>query len=150
LRTPAWLPAVMSLLSWCAAPVGAASLREAIASDYAHLEALFEALHANPELSMQEAKTSDRLARELEALGFTLNRNIGKTGLVGTLRNGDGPVLLIRADMDALPVLEKTGLDYASTARQVNLEGIDMPVMHRAGTTCTSPPWSAWRGGWWS
>ena len=133
LRTPALLPAVIGLLSLCAAPAGAATLREAIASDYAYLEALFKHLHANPELSMQEANTSDRLARELETLGFTLTRNIGKTGLVGTLRNGEGPVLLIRADMDALPVQEKTGLDYASTVLQVNLEGIDMPVMHACG-----------------
>jgi amidohydrolase len=132
-RTPALLPAVMGLLSLCAAPAGAASLREAIALDYAYLESLFKHLHANLELSMQEVKTSDRLARELGSLGFILMRNIGKTGLVGTLRNGAGPVVLIRADMDALPVLEKTGLDYASTARQVNLEGIDMPVMHACG-----------------
>jgi Peptidase family M20/M25/M40 len=133
MKNPAVLPAVMGLLSLCVAPAGAASLREAIASDYAYLESLFEHLHANPELSMQEAKTSDRLARELEPLGFSLTRNIGKTGLVGTLRNGAGPVVLIRADMDALPVPEKTGLDYASKARQVNLEGVDMPVMHACG-----------------
>ena len=129
----ALLPAVIGLLSLCALPTGADSLREAIASDYAYLDSLFKQLHANPELSMQELKTSDRLARELEALGFTLTRNIGKTGLVGTLRNGAGPVVLIRADMDGLPVLEKTGLAYASTARQVNLEGLDMPVMHACG-----------------
>lgn len=133
MRTPALLPVAMGLISLCAAPAGAATLREAIASDSAYLVELFKHFHENPELSMQEAKTSDRLARELSSLGFTLTRNIGKTGLVGTLKNGEGPVLLIRADMDALPVQEKTGLDYASTARQVNLEGIDMPVMHACG-----------------
>jgi hippurate hydrolase len=133
MKTRALLPAVMAVLSICAAPARAESLGGAIARDYRYLESLFKHLHANPELSMQEFKTSDRLARELKELGFSVTRNIGKTGLVGALRNGDGPVLLIRADMDGLPVLEKTDLEYASTARQVNLEGIDMPVMHACG-----------------
>ncbi|MBT8101887.1 MAG: amidohydrolase [Gammaproteobacteria bacterium] len=115
-------------------PGFAADLRESIAQDYdAHLADLFTYLHANPELSMQEFETSDRMASELEAAGYTITRNIGKTGLAGTLRNGDGPVLMIRADMDGLPVLEKTDLDYKSTAKQVNLEGIEMPVMHACG-----------------
>src|SRR5688500_13946652 len=125
--------AVIAVLSIGAAPGRTESLADAIAGDYPYLESLFRHLHANPELSMQEFKTSDRLARELKELGFSVTRNIGKTGLVGTLRNGDGPALLIRADMDGLPVLEKTGLAYASTVRQVNLEGIDMPVMHACG-----------------
>jgi hippurate hydrolase len=111
----------------------AESLRDAIASDYPYLGSLFKHLHAHPELSMQEFETSERLARELQELGFEVTRNIGKTGLVGRLRNGDGPTLLIRADMDGLPVQEKTGLDYASKARQVNLEGVEMPVMHACG-----------------
>ena len=111
----------------------AASLRDAIDADYASLDTLFKYFHANPELSMQEFKTSDRLAAELESLGFSLTRKIGVTGLVGTLRNGEGPVLLIRADMDGLPVQEKTGLAYASSVRQVNLQGVNMPVMHACG-----------------
>ena len=114
-------------------PARADSLGEAIADDYPYLESLFKHLHANPELSMQEFKTSDRLAKELQQLGFKVAREIGKTGLAATLHNGDGPMLLIRADMDGLPVQEKTGLDYASTQRQVNLEGKDMPVMHACG-----------------
>lgn len=127
------LPAVIAVLSIGAAPARTESLADAIAGDYPYLESLFRHLHANPELSMQEFKTSDRLARELKELGFNVTRNIGKTGLVGALHNGDGAVLLIRADMDGLPVLEKAGLAYASTVRQVNLEGIDMPVMHACG-----------------
>jgi hippurate hydrolase len=111
----------------------AAELREAVAADYPYLEALFEHLHANPELSMQEFETSNRLAGEFEGLGYQVTREIGRTGLVGTLRNGEGPVVLIRADMDGLPVEEKTGLPYASTARQVNFEGVEMPVMHACG-----------------
>lgn len=123
----------LTTLLMTAAPSRASELQEAIAADYPRLEALFEHLHAHPELSMQEFETSDRLAQELEALGYTVTREIGKTGLVGTLRNGEGPVLLIRADMDGLPVEEKTGLPYASKVRQVNLEELDMPVMHACG-----------------
>jgi len=111
----------------------ATPLQDAINNDYSYLDSLFKHLHANPELSMQEFKTSDRLAAELSALGYEVTRNIGKTGLVGILKNGDGPTLLIRADMDGLPVLEKTGLDYASKATQVNLEEMEMPVMHACG-----------------
>ena len=118
----------------CALPVYGSELRDSIEADYdAYLEALFEHLHANPELSMQEFETSDRMAAEFAAAGYAVTRNIGKTGLVGRLENGDGPVLMLRADMDGLPVLEKTGLEYASQARQVNLEGIEMPVMHACG-----------------
>jgi hippurate hydrolase len=111
----------------------ASSLSDAVEADYPYLEELFEHFHTHPELSMQEFKTSDRLAKEMSELGYEVTRNIGETGLVGVLRNGDGPTLLIRADMDGLPVLEKTGLAIASKARQVNLEGLDMPVMHACG-----------------
>ena len=111
----------------------ASPLQAAIDVDYPYLDVLFKYFHANPELSMQEVETSARLASELDTLGFKVARNIGKTGLVGTMRNGEGPVLMIRADMDALPVEEKTGLQYASTVRQVNLEGEEMPVMHACG-----------------
>ena len=113
--------------------VVASPLQDAVDADYPYLDALFKYFHANPELSLQEFKTSDRLAQELKALGFDMTRNIGETGLVGTMKNGDGPVLLIRADMDGLPVQEKTGLEYASNVRQINLEGVEMPVMHACG-----------------
>jgi hippurate hydrolase len=111
----------------------ATPLQESIEADYKFLDTLFKHLHANPELSMQEFKTSDRLAVELASLGYEVTRNINKTGLVGILKNGDGPTLMIRADMDGLPVQEKTGLSYASTVTQRNLENIEMPVMHACG-----------------
>ncbi len=119
----------------CAGAASAAEspLRQAIAADYAHLDALFKHLHAHPELSLQEIQTAARLATELQALGFEVHRGVGKTGVVALLRNGAGPTLLIRADMDALPVQEKTGLPYASSVRQVNLHGEQMPVMHACG-----------------
>jgi hippurate hydrolase len=122
-----------ALLSAVAYSLQAASLPQAIDADYPYLDNLFKYFHSHPELSMQEFNTSERLANELESQGFIVTRGIGRTGLVGTLVNGDGPVLLIRADMDALPVLEKTDLKYASKARQVNLDGVEMPVMHACG-----------------
>ncbi len=125
---------VACLLSLAITQVLVASpLKDAVEKDYPYLQKLFEHFHANPELSLQEFKTAARLAKELKALGFSVTTGIGKTGLVGKFENGKGPVLLIRADMDGLPVLEKTGLPYASKARQVNLEGMDMPVMHACG-----------------
>ncbi len=134
-KTPTTLLSVVATLlaGLLTQSVLAASLSEDIDADYPYLDALFKYFHANPELSRQEFNTSKRLAAELEAEGFSVTRNIGLTGLVGTMKNGDGPVLLIRADMDGLPVLEKTGLAYASETRQVNLEGVDMPVMHACG-----------------
>ncbi|HUG98048.1 MAG TPA: amidohydrolase [Gammaproteobacteria bacterium] len=108
----------------------AGDLADDIVADYPRLEALFHHFHANPELSMQEFKTSDRIAAELAAEGYEVTRGIANTGLVGTLRNGDGPVVIVRADMDGLPVQEKSDLPYASRVRQVNLDGVDMPVMH--------------------
>lgn len=111
----------------------ATPLQDAVDADYPYLDKLFKHLHANPELSMQEFKTSDRLAEELSSIGYDVIRGINETGLAGILRNGDGPTLMIRADMDGLPVLEKTGLPHASSVTQVNLEGIEMPVMHACG-----------------
>ncbi|MEM8497571.1 MAG: amidohydrolase [Pseudomonadota bacterium] len=124
---------LLPALPFAAENTESSALNRAIAADYDYLDALYKHFHANPELSMQEFQTSDRLAKELKSLGYKMTRNIGKTGLVATLRNGKGPILMIRADMDALPVLEKTGLPYASTVKQVNLENIEMPVMHACG-----------------
>ena len=114
-------------------PASASELGAAVDADYSRLDALFRHFHATPELSMQEHETADRLASELEALGYDLTQGINETGLVATMENGDGPVLMIRADMDGLPVKEDSGLEYASRVTQVNLEGIEMPVMHACG-----------------
>lgn len=128
------LPALAALLCTPFHTAAAADeLATSVAADYPRLEALFRHFHANPELSMQEFKTSDRIAAELQAEGYEVTRGIAKTGLVGILRNGKGPVVMIRADMDGLPVQEKTGLPYASRVRQLNLDRVDMPVMHACG-----------------
>jgi amidohydrolase len=130
---PSLLFVAGQLLATGAADAAGPPLRQSIEADYPHLQSLFEHLHANPELSLQEVQTAARLASELQGLGFEVHCGVGKTGVVALLRNGAGPTLLIRADMDALPVQEKTGLAYASSVRQVNLDGEEMPVMHACG-----------------
>lgn len=97
------------------------------------LEAFYKDLHAHPELSMHETQTAERAAQRLHAAGFEVTTGIGKTGVVGLLRNGDGPVVLLRADMDALPVKETTGLPYASYATTTNDAGETVPVAHACG-----------------
>lgn len=87
------------------------------------LEPLYKDIHAHPELSMQEVRTSKLAAEHLRAAGYQVTDGVGKTGVVGVLRNGDGPTLMLRADMDALPVKEATGLPYASTATATDREG---------------------------
>jgi hippurate hydrolase len=97
------------------------------------LEALYIDLHRHPELSFQETRTAGVIARHLDELGVEFEEGIGKTGVVGVIRNGEGPVVWLRADMDALPVEERTGLEYASTARGTDPAGMDVPVMHACG-----------------
>ncbi|WP_102160404.1 amidohydrolase [Zhihengliuella halotolerans] len=97
-----------------------------------HVHALYRHLHAHPELSMQEHATADFIAAELDALGVE-NFRCGGTGVVGILRNGEGPVVAFRADTDGLPIAEDTGLDYASTATGTLADGTEVPVMHGCG-----------------
>ncbi|MCK5944871.1 MAG: amidohydrolase [Planctomycetes bacterium] len=98
-----------------------------------HLEALYRHLHQHPELSFREVKTAARMAEELRALGIEVTEQVGGTGVVGVLRCGDGPVALLRADMDALPVAEETGLPYASKIRAESADGRAVGVMHACG-----------------
>src|SRR5918997_6762346 len=111
----------------------AASLSDAVRADMPSLMALYRDLHANPELSMQEARTPAKLAPELRKLGFKVTEKVGKTGVVAVMKNGPGPVLMIRADMDGLPVVEQTGLPFASKVRAVARSGVETGVMHACG-----------------
>ncbi|HEX4222868.1 MAG TPA: amidohydrolase [Pseudonocardiaceae bacterium] len=99
----------------------------------AELSEVYRDLHQHPELSLREFRTADLLANALRPLGFDVTTGVGGTGVVGVLRNGDGPVAMLRADIDALPVAEKTGLPYASTVRAVDDEGDEVPVAHACG-----------------
>ncbi|WP_439102217.1 amidohydrolase [Congregibacter sp.] len=95
--------------------------------------AYYKYLHENPELSFQEEQTAATLAGTLTDAGFTVTEGVGGHGLVAMLENGEGPVLMVRADMDGLPVKEDTGLPYASTARATEMNGQDVSVMHACG-----------------
>jgi len=97
------------------------------------LEALYLDLHRHPELSFQETRTAGVVTRVLDELGIEFEEGIGKTGVAAVLRNGEGPTVWLRADMDGLPVEERTGLEYASTARGIDPAGQDVPVMHACG-----------------
>ncbi|MBT8473428.1 MAG: M20/M25/M40 family metallo-hydrolase, partial [Marinicaulis sp.] len=109
-------------------------LNAAVAADWEeNLKPLFEHFHANPELSHREFETSKRLAAEIEALGYDVTTGVGGTGVVAVMENGDGPTVMIRADMDGLPVKEDNNLPYKSVATQEDIDGILKPVMHARG-----------------
>jgi amidohydrolase len=97
------------------------------------LESLYRDLHRHPELSFQETRTAGVIAAHLSDLGLEYEEGVGRTGIVTVIANGEGPVVWLRADTDALPVQEDTGLEYASTARGVDPAGTDVPVMHACG-----------------
>ncbi len=100
---------------------------------YPDLQALYVDLHQNPELSQQEQKTSAKLAARLRQMGYEVTERVGGYGVVAVLKNGKGPTVLLRADMDALPVEERTGLPYASKVTAKNKAGTTVPVMHACG-----------------
>ena len=114
-------------------PATSMALSDAIHADMPQLLSLYRDLHANPELSMQEVRTPAKLAAEMRKLGFEVTEHVGKTGVVAVMKNGPGPVLLLRADMDALPVTEQTGLPFASKVRGVSRSGVETGVMHACG-----------------
>lgn len=97
------------------------------------LETLYKDVHSHPELSMQETRTAGIAADRLRSAGFEVTTGVGKTGVVGLLRNGEGPTVMLRADMDALPIAEATGLDYASKVSATDADGNAVPVGHMCG-----------------
>ena len=101
--------------------------------EYPSLFDLYRHLHANPEIAFQEVRTARRMARELEASGFEVSRAIGGHGVVGLLRNGEGPTLMLRTDLDGLPITEETGLEYASKVRIRDPDGQSIGLMHACG-----------------
>ena len=111
----------------------AATLAAPRATLLAELEEIYKDLHRHPELSMREVRTAGIAADALESLGFEVARAVGATGVVGVLRNGDGPAVMLRADMDALPMAEDTGLPYASTVAAPDEEGATVGVAHSCG-----------------
>ena len=114
-------------------PSGLPPLTSSLTGDYDRLEKLYKHLHTHPELSFQEEQTAARLAKELKELGFEVTEKVGGHGVVGVLKNGKGPTVLVRTDMDALPVEEQTGLPYASKVRARDKDGNEVGVMHACG-----------------
>jgi len=110
-----------------------ADLQSLAALETSSLVTLYKELHANPELSLHEVQTAARMAMELRGVGFEVSENVGGYGVVGVLKNGDGPVIMVRTDLDALPVREQTGLPYASQKVVKDDLGHDVPVMHACG-----------------
>jgi hippurate hydrolase len=125
----------LAVLAICAASNAqlAERIDEQLTGNLVQHEGLYKHLHQYPELSFKEFKTSEKLSDELEKLGFKMTRNVGGNGFVGLMQNGPGPVIMIRTDLDALPLEEKTGLSYASKVIMPDADGIQMPVMHACG-----------------
>jgi hippurate hydrolase len=108
--------------------------------DYPHLDALYKDIHAHPELGMQENRTPALLAKEMRALGFEVTEHVGKTGIVAILKNGPGPLVMVRTELDALPMEEKTGLPYASHV-VADYNGKPTPVDHSCGHDIHMAAW---------
>ena len=113
----------------------------AVRGDMPDLIAIYREFHANPELSMQEVRTAARMAAEARRLGFEVTTGVGGTGVVAVLRNGDGPTLMLRADMDGLPMEEETGLPFASRARGQTREGLETFIAHSCGHDTHMTAW---------
>src|ERR1700693_3518852 len=114
-------------------PNGAEPVLNGLASLIPNLEALYKDVHSHPELSMQETRTAGLAADRLRAAGYEVTTGVGKTGVVGLLRNGEGPIVMLRADMDALPVEEATGLAYASKISAKDRDGNTVSFGHMCG-----------------
>jgi len=112
-----------------------------LAADFPKLEAFYRDLHANPELGFAEHKTAAKLAERAKALGFEVTTGVGGTGVVAVLKNGPGPTVMLRTEMDALPVLEKTGLPFASKVTTKNAAGDTVPVAHACGHDLHMAAW---------
>src|SRR5689334_4988919 len=119
-----------------------AAIDRSLDAQYPHLRAVYEDIHLHPELGFQEARTAAKLAGEMKALGFAVTEGVGKTGIVALYKNGPGPTVMVRTELDALPLEEKTGLAYASKAKQT-LRGVETPVMHACGHDIHMAAWTA-------
>jgi hippurate hydrolase len=116
------------------------AIERSVESDYPKLDALYKDIHAHPEIAFQEEKTAAKLAAEMRALGFEVTEHVGKTGLVAIYKNGDGPTIMVRTELDALPMEEKTGLPYASHDKTI-WQGRETFVAHSCGHDIHMASW---------
>ena len=133
--------AALPLLFATPAAAQADDLRAAIAADMPGLTAIYRDLHANPELSFAEVRSAGIMAAAARKAGFEVTEKVGRTGIVAVLKNGPGPTVLIRADMDALPVVEQSGLTFASKVRATPASGVETGVMHACGHDTHMTAW---------
>lgn len=129
---------ILPVVALALAPFGRADdlhqlVAQKVNAEYPSLFEIYKDLHLHPELSFMEVRTAAIVAKELRALGFEVTEKVGGMGVVGVLKNGAGPTVFVRADMDALPVKEETGLPYASTAVTKDITGKEYPTMHACG-----------------
>ena len=116
------------------------AIERSVESDYPNLDALYKDIHAHPEIAFQEEKTAAKLAAEMRALGFEVTEHVGKTGLVAIYKNGDGPTVMVRTELDALPMEEKTGLPYASRDKTI-WQGRETFMAHSCGHDIHMASW---------
>jgi len=142
LRLPVCAPAVsfVCILCMVCCPTSHSQTIGAVDSIYSQLEATYIDLHRNPELSTHETRTAAKLAEDLRQLGYEVTTGVGGTGVVGVMKNGSGPTVMLRTELDALPVEEHTGLPYASQVRVKGTEG-EVPVMHACGHDVHMTSW---------
>lgn len=133
-----WMSAAALAL---AAPAAAQTLGGEVEKQMPSLMAIYKNLHANPELSFMEVRSAGILAAETRKLGYKVTEKVGGTGIVAVMENGPGPVVLVRADMDGLPVTEQTGLPGASKVRVTTKEGVETGVMHACGHDTHMTAW---------
>src|SRR5216683_8203242 len=143
-------PLLVCLTLWIALPLQAhaeldvvrlkAAIASSIETDYPKLDALYKDIHAHPELAFQEVKTAEKLAAEMRAIGFEVTEHVGRTGLVAIYKNGAGPTIMVRTEMDALPMEEKTGLPYASRDKTI-WQGRETFVAHSCGHDIHMASW---------
>lgn len=142
-----WITLMHSVISLTVAQPYRADIESIIEKEYTQLLGLYKYLHQHPELSLEEKCTAGLLASRLKDLGFAVTENVGGHGVVGVMKNGDGPVVMIRTDMDALPIKEETGLPYASEGPAMHACGHDMHMAVWTGTaTVISQLKQHWRG----
>ncbi len=133
---------IVTSTAWAqTASLGNASLASEVNAVYPQVQKLYVDLHEHPELSLHEVNTAAKLAARLRELGYEVTEKVGGTGVVGILRNGTGPAVMLRTELDALPVEEKTGLTYASTVHTKDDAGHDVPVMHACGHDVHMAAW---------
>jgi hippurate hydrolase len=135
------IPIIAAALLALPLPAHAEAVGDSVSRDMPGLMAIYRDLHANPELSFQEVRSAKLMADAARKAGFTVTEKVGQTGIVAVLRNGEGPTVLIRADMDGLPVTEQTGLPFASVKKGTSTAGVESGVMHACGHDTHMTAW---------